>query len=47
MISHGNIISNFNKSVHRSGLGLDGVSIRLLHWLTRSTLIADRKGTTV
>ena len=46
MISHGNIISNFNKSAHRSGLGLDDVSLRYLHWVTRLTHIADRKDTT-
>ena len=39
MVSHGNIISNFNKSVHRSGLGLDSVSISFFQWLTAQHLL--------
>ena len=46
MVSQGNIISNFNKSVHGSGLGIDSVSLHLLHCLTRSTPTADRMCTT-
>ena len=35
MISHGNIVSNFNKSVHRSDLGPDGVFIDVLNTYCR------------
>jgi hypothetical protein len=43
MVSHGNIISNLNKSEFRSGFGPNSVSVHLLGWTMRSVLTADWK----